>query len=42
MIREARRDNSKKLGKNPDSETIYQTLGMTNRNNRFEIFSTLR
>ena len=29
MIREAKRnDNFKKLGKNPDSKTIYETLGM--------------
>ena len=32
MIREAKRtDNCKKLGKNPDSKTVYKTLGMKKR-----------
>ena len=32
MIREAKRtDNFKKLGKNPDSKTVYKTLGMKKR-----------
>ena len=42
MIRESKKtDNFKKLGKNPDSKTIYKTLGMKKRHQQVSNFPDL-